>query len=94
MSTDHLQVQQFRGIGVVIRRERKGTQGKIGRGAVFEKTNGFKEVSGHFRGGENRAAGRLLRGPEGEEHYQGVEGRGGGERKKAILLYRATEHGV
>ena len=50
---------------VVIKRERKGNQGKTGMEGVLEKTNGSYEVEGHFRGRKNRAAGRLLRGPEG-----------------------------
>jgi len=36
--------QQFRGMGVVIRRERKGNQGKTGMEGVLEKTNGSHEV--------------------------------------------------
>jgi hypothetical protein len=31
-------------MGVVIRRERKGKQGKTGMGAVLEKTSGSHEV--------------------------------------------------
>jgi len=57
--------QQFRGMRVVIRKESKGKQGKTGMGAVLEETSGSQEVWGHFRGVKNRAAGRLLRGPEG-----------------------------
>jgi hypothetical protein len=60
-------------MGLVIRRGREGNQEKTGMGAVLEKTNGSQEVQGYFRGGKNRAAGRLLRGPEGKEDYEGVE---------------------
>ena len=81
-------------MGLVIRRARERNQKKTGMGAVLEKTNGSQEVQGHFRGGKNRAAGRLLRGPEGKEDYEGVEDRAEWERRRAILLYRATEHGV
>jgi hypothetical protein len=31
-------------MGVVIRREREGSQGKTGMGAVFEKANGLQKV--------------------------------------------------
>lgn len=62
-------------MGVVIRREKKGKQGKTGMGAVLGKTNGFPQVEGHFRGSKNRAPERLLRGPEGEKDCQGVEDR-------------------
>jgi hypothetical protein len=31
-------------MGLVIRRERKGNQGKTGMGAVLEKANGFQKV--------------------------------------------------
>ena len=36
--------QRFRGMGVVIRGERKGNRGKMGKGAVLEKTKGPDEV--------------------------------------------------
>ena len=36
--------QRFRGMGVVIRRERKGNEGKMGMRAVLEKANGFHKV--------------------------------------------------
>jgi hypothetical protein len=44
MSRKIVKQQRFRGIGVVIKGERKGTQGKMGMGAVLEKTNGSHEV--------------------------------------------------
>jgi hypothetical protein len=52
-------------MGVVIRRAREGNQGKTGMGAVLEERNGSHEAWGHFHRGKNRAAGRLVRGPEG-----------------------------
>jgi len=79
-------------MGVVIRRASEGNRGKTGMGAVLEERNGSHEAWGHFRRGKNRAAGRLLRGPEGDN--QGVEDRVEQERREAILLDRATEHGV
>lgn len=63
-------------------------------GAVLGKIHGSHDVQGDFRRVENRVVGRLLRGPEGERDYQGVEDRAGCERRKVILLYRATEQGV
>jgi len=40
--------------------------------AVLEKRNGSDEVEGHFRGGKNRATGRLLHSPEGEEEDEAL----------------------
>jgi hypothetical protein len=66
--------QRFREIRVAHRRGKRRTQEKTGMGAALEKTNGSHKVWGHFREGKNRAAGRLLRVPEGEEDDQRVEG--------------------
>jgi hypothetical protein len=74
MSIADCPIQRFREMGVVIRWARKGTQEKTGMGAALEKTNGSHKVWGHFREGKNRAAGRLLRIPEGKEDDQRVEG--------------------
>jgi len=44
MSRDRGRDQQFRGMGVVIKRERKGNEGKMGMGEVLERTHGSHEA--------------------------------------------------
>jgi len=81
-------------MGVVNKKERRRNEEKTGLGAVLEGTNGSHELLGHFRGRKSRAVGRLLRRPEGQENCKGLGDGSEPERRKTILLDRATEHGL
>ena len=80
--------------GVANRMETEEYEGKKGMGAFFGEDKRISGGIGHFRGWKSRAVGRLLHDPEEEEGCKGVEDRDEYEKRKAILLYRATEYGV